>query len=220
MEVNTGLETLGTTTAFSNSAERNELDQAAFLRLFLVQLQTQDPLNPATNEEFIAQLAQFTTLEQTTKTATLIEDLLDQGEQQAKVGLVELIGHEILANGNTVQLSGTGGTSLAYELAGEATSVTVAVSDTAGNLVRTITVGPQAAGQQVVAWDGLDNNASQVSPGTYQFSVLAITPDGTSVPVVTFLRDVVASTIWANGKAELVLTSGQSLTASEILSVL
>ena len=220
MEVNTGLETLGTTTSFSNSAERNELDQAAFLRLFLVQLQTQDPLNPATNEEFIAQLAQFTTLEQTTKTATLIEDLLDQGEQQAKVGLVELIGHEILANGNTVQLSGTGGTSLAYELAGEATSVTVAVSDTAGNLVRTITVGPQAAGQQVVAWDGLDNNASQVSPGTYQFSVLAITPDGTSVPVVTFLRDVVASTIWANGKAELVLTSGQSLTASEILSVL
>ncbi len=220
MEDNTGLETLGTTTAFSNSAERNELDQAAFLRLFLVQLQSQDPLNPATNEEFIAQLAQFTTLEQTTKTATLIEDLLDQGEQQAKVGLVELIGHEILANGNTVQLSGTGGTSLAYELAGEATSVTVAVTDTAGNLVRTITVGPQAAGQQVVAWDGLDNNASQVSPGTYQFSVLAITPDGTSVPVVTFLRDVVASTIWANGKAELVLTSGQSLTASEILSVL
>jgi len=220
MEVNTGLETLGTTTSFSNSAERNELDQAAFLRLFLVQLQTQDPLNPATNEEFIAQLAQFTTLEQTTKTATLIQDLLDQGEQQAKVGLVELIGHEILANGNTVQLSGTGGTSLAYELAGEATSVTVAVADTAGNLVRTITVGSQAAGQQVVAWDGLDNNASQVSPGTYQFSVQAMTPDGTSVPVVTFLRDVVASTIWANGKAELVLTSGQSLTASEILSVL
>ncbi|MCZ6580512.1 MAG: hypothetical protein O6840_02650, partial [Nitrospirae bacterium] len=161
-----------------------------------------------------------TTLEQTTKTATLIQDLLDQGEQQAKVGLVELIGHEILANGNTVQLSGPGETSLAYELAGEATSVTVAVSDTAGSLVRTITVGPQAAGQQVVAWDGLNNNASQVSPGTYQFSVLAITPDGTSVPVVTFLRDVVASTIWANGKAELVLTSGQSLTASEILSVL
>ncbi len=220
MEVNTGLETLGTTTSFSNSAERSELDQAAFLRLFLVQLQTQDPLNPATNEEFIAQLAQFTTLEQTTKTATLIEDLLDQGEQQAKVGLVELIGHEILANGNTVQLSGTGGTPLAYELAGEATSVTVAVADTAGNLVRTITVGPQAAGQQVVTWDGLDNTASQVSPGTYQFSVQAITPDGTSVPVVTFLRDVVASTIWANGKAELVLTSGQSLTASEILSVL
>ena len=72
MEVNTGLETLGTTTSFSNSAERNELDQAAFLRLFLVQLQTQDPLNPATNEEFIAQLAQFTTLEQTTKVVNCV----------------------------------------------------------------------------------------------------------------------------------------------------
>ena len=50
MEVNTGLETLGTTTSYSNSLERNKLDQAAFLRLFLVQLTTQDPLNTASNE--------------------------------------------------------------------------------------------------------------------------------------------------------------------------
>ena len=40
-----------------------ELDRNAFLKLFTTQLQNQDPLDPVKNEAFIAQLAQFSTLE-------------------------------------------------------------------------------------------------------------------------------------------------------------
>lgn len=42
----------------------NDLDKDAFLRLLTTQLANQDPLNPMEDREFIAQLAQFSSLEQ------------------------------------------------------------------------------------------------------------------------------------------------------------
>lgn len=42
----------------------NDLGKDAFLNLMMTQLQYQDPLNPQNNEEFLAQMAQFTSLEQ------------------------------------------------------------------------------------------------------------------------------------------------------------
>ncbi|MEM7665613.1 MAG: flagellar hook capping FlgD N-terminal domain-containing protein [Pseudomonadota bacterium] len=56
------------------------LDQTDFLRLLTTQLTFQDPLEPASNEEMLAQMAQFSTLEaQTASTSTLtdISDKLD-----------------------------------------------------------------------------------------------------------------------------------------------
>ncbi|HSH50732.1 MAG TPA: flagellar hook capping FlgD N-terminal domain-containing protein [Bacteroidales bacterium] len=48
----------------SSQKNNNDLDKDAFLRLLTTQLSNQDPLNPIEDREFIAQLAQFTSLEQ------------------------------------------------------------------------------------------------------------------------------------------------------------
>lgn len=47
-----------------------EIDQDAFLRLLVAQLKYQDPLNPADSTEFMAQTAQFATVEKLTVLAT------------------------------------------------------------------------------------------------------------------------------------------------------
>jgi flagellar basal-body rod modification protein FlgD len=56
--------------------KNNTIDQESFIKLFLAQLQFQDPLEPVDNREFLAQLAQFSNLEQTRQTSQNTESLL------------------------------------------------------------------------------------------------------------------------------------------------
>ena len=62
------------TTATESTKKSNDtLDKQAFLQLLVAQLQYQDPLEPMDNTEYVAQLAQFSTLEQMQNMATTTE---------------------------------------------------------------------------------------------------------------------------------------------------
>ncbi|HEU4964535.1 MAG TPA: flagellar hook assembly protein FlgD [Bacilli bacterium] len=52
-----------------------ELDRDAFLKILITQLQYQDPTQPMQDKEFIAQMAQFSSLEQMSKVAQANEQL-------------------------------------------------------------------------------------------------------------------------------------------------
>lgn len=57
------------------AAASQELDKDAFIKLLVTQLQNQDPLEPQDNSEFVAEMAQFSSLEQMTNVASSIEKL-------------------------------------------------------------------------------------------------------------------------------------------------
>ena len=73
-----------------------ELGQDAFLDLLITQMQYQDPLNPLQDKEFIAQLAQFATLEQMQQ-MNLTLGLL--GQMTATSQALSLVGKQISADG-------------------------------------------------------------------------------------------------------------------------
>ena len=76
----------------------NALDKDAFLQLLVKQMEYQDPLDPQDNSEYIAQLAQFSSLEQMTNVATQLNSvytLVDNINTSVLVGqLSNMIGKE------------------------------------------------------------------------------------------------------------------------------
>lgn len=75
-----------------NRLERAGVDQEDFIRLFLTQLSFQDPLEPVDNREFLAQLAQFTSVEQLRTLGENIDALLGV---QASTQALSLIGRTV-----------------------------------------------------------------------------------------------------------------------------
>jgi len=74
-----------------------------FLRLLITQLQNQDPLSPLSNEDFLSQLAQFQSLEETMETAVNTKNLL-LGQQLAAAS--NLIGKSVVAVQDGEQVAG------------------------------------------------------------------------------------------------------------------
>ena len=73
----------------ANLTRQNNIDQEDFIRLFLAQLQFQDPLEPVDNREFLAQLAQFSSLEQSRQTSENTSDVLAMNATAQALGLLD-----------------------------------------------------------------------------------------------------------------------------------
>lgn len=74
-----------------------------FLKILTSQLNNQDPLKPVDNQEFVAQIAQFATLEQSRQLNVKIDDLL---AVQSSVQSVGLLGKTVDINQNGYTVSG------------------------------------------------------------------------------------------------------------------
>lgn len=71
------------------ATQQNTIQQEDFIRLFLSQLQFQDPLEPVDNREFLAQLAQFSSLEQSRQTSENTESMLSMNSATQALTLLD-----------------------------------------------------------------------------------------------------------------------------------
>ena len=70
------------------SPTRSVLNQEELLKLFLTELNFQDPLEPINNREFLAQMAQFSALEQNRQTTESIDNLVFMNSTAQSLGLL------------------------------------------------------------------------------------------------------------------------------------
>ncbi len=85
-----------------------DLDKDDFLKILITQLQHQDPTNPMQDKEFIAQMAQFSSLEQMTNMASSfgkLSSVLNSSEAQSLLGRnVEVLDGERAIYGKVSQV--------------------------------------------------------------------------------------------------------------------
>ena len=99
------LEKQGAFHGAEKTGKQGALGKDAFLKLLVTQLQHQDPLNPLDDKEFIAQLAQFSSLEQMNNISEGITSLVKKTQEQDMLNSVNYIGKEVTASGHSVTKS-------------------------------------------------------------------------------------------------------------------
>lgn len=113
--------TINAVTGTSGTAapSQTNLNMQDFLKVLLTQLTYQDPLKPMDNEQFMAQIAQFTTLQQTQQMNGNIAQLVTN---QASLQSVGLIGRTVDLTTNSGPITGTVS---ALSLAGSTPQLTI-----------------------------------------------------------------------------------------------
>ncbi|MCD4487133.1 flagellar hook capping protein [Chromobacterium vaccinii] len=81
-------------------AQTRGITQQDFLRILSTQLTFQDPLKPIDNQQFMAQMAQFSSLEQTRMSNEKLDTLLAQQAANQSIGLIGKTVEVQTANGN------------------------------------------------------------------------------------------------------------------------
>lgn len=101
--LNLGTSSANSPTSTASQGPGGNLGESAFLTLLAAELQYQNPLQPMDNTQFVAQLAQFSSLAAVTKQSTTLNDILSTLQQQNPVvQLSRLIGKTV----STAQGSG------------------------------------------------------------------------------------------------------------------
>lgn len=166
-----------TITPTGNSA----LGKDQFLQILVAQLQNQDPTQPQDSSQFVAELAQFSALESQQNTVSDLNALMIGQATANSTAATSFIGKQIGFSGGTVSWDGTTPVSATVDVPSGADKLTVSIADANGNVVRTLQLGSESAGNVQVSWDGRDNNGNLVDAGAYTLSPAAYDASGNGV---------------------------------------
>ena len=121
-------------------APKNNLDKDDFLKLFVTQLQNQDPLNPEDSTEMASRLAHFNSLEQMLNVNKTLTTMLDTQKQSRSVDLVNYIGKEVELKGGRFKHEGEGPSEVSFKLARPAVNTVLEVRDSTGAVVDSLSL--------------------------------------------------------------------------------
>ena len=198
---------------------RSSLGKDDFLKLLVTQMKSQDPLNPMDDKEYVAQLAQFSSLEQLTNINTGVTSMNTALGQQTQLSAVGFIGKEVKSNGYKLSKEGTTVSALSYTLPNQAANVTMNVMDANGNIVRTVDMGAKAAGNQAFQWDGKNDSGVSVPDGLYAVGITATDASGNGMMVTSSVTGKVTGTSMTNGVFQLKLSDGRTVNFTDVQEV-
>ena len=198
-----------------------DLDRNAFLRLFTTQLQNQNPLDPMKNEAFVAQLAQFSSLEATTRMSDSLDQFVSTQSSEKIMRGASLIGKNVFASGATVRQEGGRSVSGYVDLDQMADNVRLSVLDAnTGQIVNAMDLGSQVAGEVGFDWNGGNFDGEAAPAGDYIFQAEVLNGDSTrGVPVYGQTRVQGVSFNDESGQVLVEISDGRTLALSDVTRI-
>ena len=190
----------------SKTATGNQsLGKDAFLQLLVTQLKNQNPLSPQDNGAFVAQLAQFSSLEGINTLNDSVNNISSNFSSSQALQASSLVGRSIIIQTDKAMVDTSKSMTGSVDVKTATGNVTIKVTDKDGNLVRTIEMGAQAVGSQSFIWDGKNDKGEVAPAGTYTFNATTKNDKGDAVALTTSLPATVTSVTLSKTGGEMLL---------------
>ncbi|HHF3275315.1 TPA: flagellar hook assembly protein FlgD [Vibrio alginolyticus] len=186
------------------STGKQDLKQEDFLSLLTKQLSQQDPFKPVSNDQMIAQMASFATVDGIGKMNTQFESLNSSMTSNQALQASSLVGRDVLVPGAAGVKQDDAPMAAMVKLSQSIDNLFVRVEDEAGQLVRTFEVGAKPAGDTRVLWDGKDESGNPLPAGKYKVKASGLVEgESQEFPVSTYAN--VNSVLLGKGDGNVLL---------------
>ncbi|MCT2529339.1 hypothetical protein N2382_00595 [SAR92 clade bacterium H921] len=186
----------------------DELGRDAFLTLLTTQLTNQNPLDPMDNEAFVAQLAQFSSVEGIKGMQASLETIVGGMREEQMLTGASLVGKKVAVEGGFFTGGNGARSSGSIDLPNGAQSVILSVYDSAsGELVFRETQGAQLPGRLNLNWNGYNRNGEIAPNGNYVMSASVVRNGKLEAAPVTTMAEV-KSVSWDPESQDLSLEVG------------
>ena len=206
-------------TSTDETTSSNELESDDFLTLLMAQLENQDPLNPVSDTDMLAELAQFSSVEQLTAMNESMDSLLDSVNALTVNSGISYLGMDVTAEGNTLSKSEDGCSTVYYTLPDDAASLTAYIYNEDGDLVANTTLSGLSAGEHEFVWDGTDYTGDEATDGNYYVAFAAYDSAGESLSVTSKVTGTITGITAESGSTCFQLDDGRLVSMTSISSV-
>ena len=187
-------------------AGSSSLGKDAFLQLLVTQLKNQNPLDPQDNTAFVAQLAQFSSLEGITSLNDSVNSITGGLQSSQALQASSLVGRSVIVQTGEAYVDPASGKPFngTVVVKDADSKPTITITDADGEVVRTIDMGTQKAGNVDFTWDGKDDDGLLLDKGNYTFTASSKT-DTTTTALTTYLPATVNSVTLSKTGGEIML---------------
>ena len=202
IKTNTNADSLAS--AAGSATGKKALGKDAFLQLLVTQLKNQNPLEPQGNGEFVAQLAQFSSLESMQSLNDSVTYIAAGLQSSQALQASSLVGRNVIVQTDKAVVDTSKDMKGTVNLTSSSTATSVGIYDKDDKLVRTLDLGTQKAGNIDFTWDGLNDDGEAAPAGTYTFKATA-SIDGKATAMTTNLPASVTSVTMGTNGSEMTL---------------
>jgi len=147
--------------AQKSEKNNNTLGQEDFLKLMTTQLQNQDPFAPMDNGDFIAQMAQFSTVTGITEINSNLTDLGSKLEPNRVATAAQFLGHSVLVPGKVVSPDDNGEIHGVVDLPSYSNDVGLTFTNSSGEIVHTMNLGSNDRGLVGFSWTDIPDEIKE-----------------------------------------------------------
>jgi flagellar basal-body rod modification protein FlgD len=186
-----------------------------FLKLLVAQLKHQNPLNPTSNDQLLAQSASFSTVEELQNIRRTLESSAGSGPASSLASSSALVGRSVTATTASFLYAGATAT-LPFALAAPTANASLEVSDTGGTVVARVPLGARGAGAQTV--DFHPDAIGRVLPaGEYRYRIVA--PDASGRPAALSAISGTVTGVTLDGTTPVLTIGARKIALTDVVAI-